>query len=274
LGYERPAESSIKINVGYASRFYRRQPGEERDAIAYLISSTPPHGKRGGVLFAVEGDRWIATLVGFLGDHPPADEPGYLEFARSLPTPDVYSRIRHAEPLSDIVLHKFPSNLRRHYEKMARFPQGYVVLGDALCSFNPVYGQGMTVAAMEALTLAECLRAQTGRDLTGLPARFFKKVSPVVDIPWTMATGEDLRFTEVQGPRAPGADFINGYVAQVHRAAMTDPVVCRAFFNAANLNQPPASLFHPAILVRVLRANLGVRREPKPAGARVPSQAA
>ncbi len=272
LGYDRPAESAVKVNVGYASHFYHRQPGDEQEAIAYFIGSTPPQGKRGGALLAIEGHRWIATLAGFLGDHPPTDEPGFLGFARSLPTPDIYSRIHKAEPLSEIVVYKFLSNLRRHYEKMTRFPEGYVVLGDALCSFNPVYGQGMTVAALEALTLAECLKAQPNRDMTGLPGRFFKKVTPVVDIPWLMATGEDLRYTEVEGVRPPSMDFINGYTALVHRAAMTDQVVCRTFFNVANLNQSPTHLFHPKILVRVLKANLSVGRTMKLAMTSVPRQ--
>ena len=255
LGYARPAESVVKVNVGYASRFYQRNPGDTQVANAYMIGSTPPQGKRFASLFAVEGQRWIVTLIGFLGDHAPLDEAGFLEFARSLPTPDIYQLIQPAQPLSEIVQHKFPSNLRRHYEKMERFPEGYIVLGDAMCSFNPIYGQGMTVAALEALTLNQCLQAQPNSDLTGLPARFFKQVTPVVDNPWTLAAGEDWRYPEVEGRRPRGAAFINRYVIQVHRATRTDPVVLRAFFNVANLNQPPASLFHPRLLARVLRAN-------------------
>jgi 2-polyprenyl-6-methoxyphenol hydroxylase-like FAD-dependent oxidoreductase len=260
LGYARPAETMVKVNVGYATRVYQRQPGETKDALAYMIASTPPRGKRYGVLFAVEGQRWIVTLIGFLGDHTPADEAGFLEFSRTLPTPDISERIQHARPLTEIVPHKFPSDLRRHYEKMAHFPQGYLVLGDAMCSFNPIYGQGMTVAALEARTLGQCLQAH----LTGLPARFFKQVTPVIDIPWTLATGEDWRYPEVEGRRPRGAAFINRYVVQVHRAAMTDPVVLAAFFNVANLNRPPASLFHPKLMGRVFMANRRAQPLPPP----------
>ena len=270
LGYARPAESTVKVNVGYASRFYRRLPGEPKDAVAYMVSDTPPHGKRSGAFLAVEGQRWMVTLAGFVGDHPPLDEAGFLEFARSLPTPEIYQRLQSAQALTEIVAHKYPSDLRRHYEKMARFPEGYLVLGDALCSFNPVYGQGMTVAALEAEALGDCLRRQLGQDLTGLPGRFFESVTPLIDVPWRMATGEDWRYPEVEGQRPRGTALINRYAVQIHRAARTDAVVCRAFFNVANLNQPPASLFHPALMARVLLANRPGRHAPTPARAAAP----
>jgi hypothetical protein len=124
LGYGRPAEPAVKVNVGYASRFYPRKPSDGKKPLAYLITSIPPLGKHNASLFAVEGQRWIVTLIGFLGDHAPSDEAGFLEFARSLPTPDIYQHIQAAQPLSEIVQHKFPSNLRRHYEKMVYFPAG------------------------------------------------------------------------------------------------------------------------------------------------------
>ncbi len=264
LGYGRPDESVVKINLAYVSRYYRRPKNSELDAIVYIIASTPPQGTRMATLFAVEDDRWICTLIGFLGDHPPMDEAGYLEFARSLPTPDIYNHIHKAEPLTELVAHKFPADLRRHYEKMRRFPEGYVVLGDAMCSFNPYYGQGMSVAAMETMTLADCLKAQPNGDLTGLPMRFFKQATPVVDIPWTIAAGEDLRYRQVEGPRPPGFDLLNSYVVKVHQAATTDPEVCRAFFNVANLNAPPASLMKPSILLRVMKATMGAKRASAP----------
>jgi hypothetical protein len=130
---------------------------------------------------------------------------------------------------------------------MRRFPEGYVVIGDAVCSFNPIYGQGMSVAAMEAKALDDVLAAGRGR----LAPRFFAKARAIVDIPWTIATGEDLRFPQVEGTRPPGFHLVNRYLERVHGVASSDPEVCRRFFDVLNLLAPPTSLMTPAVAWRV-----------------------
>lgn len=251
-GYGRPAESEVKINMGYATRLYRRRPGDLEGAALIMVTAGGPHDKRSGLVFPVEGDRWIVTLGGINGDHPPLDEQGYLAFARSLPAPDVYNIIAKTEPLSAITPHRFPSSLRRHYEKMASFPEGYLVLGDAVCSFNPIYGQGMTCAAMEVEALDGLLTKRSG-NLQGLAREFFGRAAKIVDNPWQMAVGADFRFPGTEGKKAASVDFINAYVAKVHRATHHDPVVQKAFLKVMNLMEPPASLFQPKVMIRVLR---------------------
>jgi len=155
------------------------------------------------------------------------------------------------------VCYRFPANPRRHYEGMKRFPRGYLVIGDAICSFNPLYGQGMSVAATEAKALDDSLAA----GLDGLAARFYAKASTIVDIPWLIATGEDLRYPQVEGTRPPGSSLVNRYLERVHAAASDDPVVCRKFFDVLNLLAPPSSLMAPAVMLRVL-----ARRAPQGAG--------
>jgi 2-polyprenyl-6-methoxyphenol hydroxylase-like FAD-dependent oxidoreductase len=169
-----------------------------------------------------------------------------------LPFSDIYDIISQSQPLSDIVPFKFPASLRRHYERLNRFPAGYLVLGDAICSFNPTYGQGMTVAALEVAELDRLLTENLSPDR--LASTFFQRVAKIIDIPWQLAVGEDFRFPQTTGPKPPGTDLINWYVARVHRATLHDRVVGEALFKVGNLMASPSSLFHPRILWHVLTA--------------------
>lgn len=251
LGYDRPEEEEFRVDVGYASRIYRRRP-EDLDGCRVALYTVTPPARRSASLLALEGDRWMVTLGGYLGDYPPTDEAGFLEFARSLPVPDVYELIRHAEPLSEIAPHRFPASRRRRYERLERFPEGYLVFGDAICSFNPVYGQGMTAAAMQAEVLQGCL--STGD--AGLARRFFRQVTPVLDIPWQMAVSNDLRFAAVAGRRSGRVRLIHWYMPKLHIAAQWDSQVSLAFRLVADLEAPPTSILHPRIALRVLWGNL------------------
>jgi 2-polyprenyl-6-methoxyphenol hydroxylase-like FAD-dependent oxidoreductase len=262
LGYAKPQETVVTVGLGYATRIFRRQPDDLTNAELVIVSANPPHCPRSGLVFPIEGDRWIVTLVGWGGDHPPLDEQGFLAFTRSLPAPDVYNIVSRAEPLSEIVSYKFPASLRRHYEKVSRFPAGYLVMGDALCSFDPVYGQGMTSAALQATALDELLQSQS--DLQQLAPRFFKRAAQIVDIPWKLAVGEDFRFPTTKGKKAPGTNLLNTYVGLVHRVTHTDPIVYGAFLRVMNLLEAPSSLFHPKIVWRVLRTKVKGRTNSAP----------
>jgi 2-polyprenyl-6-methoxyphenol hydroxylase-like FAD-dependent oxidoreductase len=143
---------------------------------------------------------------------------------------------------------------------MSELPAGFVVLGDALCSFNPLYGQGMSVAASEARTLDECLTV--GNE--DLPRRFFARSKGVVDAAWTIATGEDLKYPQVEGKRPPGFAMVNRYMGRAHAACAKDPVVLRQFFNVANLLAPPTSMLSPKIAWRVALGGRG-KAQPVPA---------
>jgi 2-polyprenyl-6-methoxyphenol hydroxylase-like FAD-dependent oxidoreductase len=261
LGYRKPQESVVKVDVGYTTRIFRQNAELLKEAKAIFTLPAPPHGKRGGGMFPVEGGRWMVTLVGCLGDHAPADEQGFLEFAKSLPSQDVYKVISRAEPLTDFVIHKLPSNLRRHYERMTDFPEGYLVMGDAMCSFNPVYGQGMSVSAMEAEALDHCLQAAGGRNhLRGLARDFFKGAARAIVNPWTLAAGEDFRFPGVAGPKPAGTDMINRYVSQLHKSTASDRETTRAFLQVMTLTHSPKTLFSPRIVLRVAKNRLASRQ--------------
>jgi hypothetical protein len=251
LGYTPPAEEQVEVRVGYATRLYHRPPTQVLDAIAVIGASTPEM-PRSGVLVAIEGSRWIVGLTGYLGDYPPTDEDGFRAFAAGLPTPEIAAVVAHAEPLSAAVPYRFPASQRRRYERLTHFPESLLVIGDAMCSFNPVYGQGMTVAALEALALRECLVGGTSR----LAPRFFARAARIVDTPWSIAVGSDLRFPGVPGKRGPMVRFINWYLGRLHHAARHDPAVAVAFHQVANLVAPTSRLLRPLIALRVLRGNL------------------
>ncbi|MGQ4599393.1 FAD-dependent monooxygenase [Nocardia sp. R6R-6] len=252
LGAQAPDEQRIEVDLGYASRFYRRTEGQLDDQASVIIS-TGTDGRGGGAI-RVEGDRWHVTLAGILGDHPPTDPDGFARFAASLAAPDIDDIVRSSEPLGDAVPHRFRSPVRRRYSRRAAVPDGFLMLGDALCSVNPLYAQGMAVAAQQAIALRECLRAD-GRG-PGLPARFYAAADSALDVAWQMSTGADLAHPGVAGPRTARTRLTKAYLARVHRAAHVDPRVARTFLRVANLVEPPAALVHPLLVGRVLlRAN-------------------
>lgn len=247
LGYQPPVEDRVDPRTVYVSRDYRRTPGQSD--FAAFISSPSPAAPYGGVAIAAEGDRWMVTLLGVGPDQaPPTDAEGFLAFAGRLPAPELHALLSRAEPLGPPKRMRLPTSVRRRYERLTRLPAGFLAVADAVCSFNPAYGQGMTVAAAEAMVLRDCLRQ--GRQ--DLPRRFFAAAAKVVDVPWDMAVGGDLRHPAVVGPRSRRTRFLNGYVARLHAAAPRHPVVGRRFLSVANLMTPPPGLFAPGIVARVL----------------------
>jgi 2-polyprenyl-6-methoxyphenol hydroxylase-like FAD-dependent oxidoreductase len=254
-GVAPPPEEELRLDLGYATRVYRRRPGQLGNRSAVVVAASP-EVHRAGVALAMEGERWIVSFGGYAGDHAPLDDRGFTAYASGLPAPDIAELLREAEPLSEPFRYRFPSSLRRRYERLRRFPEGLLAFGDALCSFNPIYGQGMSVAALEAVALRECL----ARGRAGLARRFFRRAARIVDIPWSIAAVSDLRFPEVEGRRGPMVRFVNWYLAKLHVAARTDRVVSHAFLRLTNLLATPASVLRPGIALRVLRAHL--RAEP------------
>lgn len=184
------------------------------------------------------------------------DDASFLEYAHSLSQPDLYEAIKEAEPVTPISVYKYTANRWRHYERMSRLPDGFIIMGDAVCGFSPVYGQGMAVAAMEARTLDTCLREQQSRTgnthMTSFPRRFQKAIAREIKSPWMLATGEDLRYPETEGHRSLGTRFFSWYLRRVVGRTASHPLVALAFFQVWHLLKPMQSLFEPRIVWAVL----------------------
>jgi 2-polyprenyl-6-methoxyphenol hydroxylase-like FAD-dependent oxidoreductase len=260
LGYPQAEVAVVNPFLGYATRVYQRPP-DATDWKILLVRGTPPANKRGGVINSIEGDRWMVTLAGAGRDYPPIDEAGFLEFARSLPVPTLYEAIKNAQPLSPISGYRRTENRWRHFERLARWPENLVALGDAVCAFNPVYGQGMTVAALGALTLDNCLRARrTGNGLVGLSRDVQVRLARTIAGPWLLATGDDYRYPETEGGRRDTATrLMHRYVDSILYTAREDPGVFTTFFEVAQLIKPITAFFQPAIVAKVLRRRIGIK---------------
>lgn len=256
IDYPAPKETTVKAHLGYASRLYEIPTGFSAAWTCVFVQAAPPERKRGGILFTVEGNRWLVTMIGGGHDYPPKDEAAFLEFARSLPTPVIYDAIRTATPLSEIKVHRGTENRLRHFDSVARQPRNFVALGDSVCAFNPVYGQGMTIAAMEAMTLDECLRNWSPDD-RNFARRFQKRLSKVTAAPWMLATSEDYRYRETEGGSADRkTKFMHRYMDRVLKRSTFDPTVRRVLLQAFGMLVPPSALFQPRVLMRVMRGRL------------------
>jgi 2-polyprenyl-6-methoxyphenol hydroxylase-like FAD-dependent oxidoreductase len=252
LGYEPPEETVVNSFQGYASRFYR-QPAEcERSWRALYIQQAPPGDPRGGVVAPVEGGRWLVSLVGGDGHYPPTDEAGFLAFARSLRSPALYEAIAGAEPLTPIAGQRATENRLRHYDRLGRFPDGVLAVGDAVCAFNPVYAQGMTAATLAAEVLDHWLREKSSYRGPGRGRVFQTRLARATSTAWQLSAGADYRFRTTQGPPQGRVARVTGcYIGAVMGAATTRPRVRRRLEEVLHLLRPPSALFGPGVLARV-----------------------
>lgn len=260
IGGSEIAESVVDASLRYATRVYRA-PARRQDWKVLLIRDRPPTGTRGGGVFTVEGERWIVTLGGVGAERPPSDEAGYLEFASSLISPRLHDAIRDAEPLTPVRGWARTANRWRHVERVEAWPAGFVMLGDSLCALNPVYGQGMSVAAMEARTLGAWLGSRTAAAAlrTGRPPdtrSLVRDLARTTTLPWFMATAEDARMPGVQGAPRPGpvAALARRYLDGVHRNVPRDARTLRRLTEVSQLVRPPIALLDPMVAWRVVRA--------------------
>ncbi|MFH5802220.1 FAD-dependent oxidoreductase [Haladaptatus sp. CMAA 1911] len=245
-GVRPPIAEEVHVNVTYSSIFIERPADDHR---TFVVMAEAPR-TRGGMAAPVEGDRWLVNLHGVHGDHPPKDDKNLLDFAASLPTPELKQLLNdHSHVGNEVFHYPFPANRWYHYEDLDRFPDGLVVIGDAVASFNPIYGQGMSVAALEALVLHQALA--TGHE--DLAVRFFDRAAPVIDNAWKMAIGADFGFPQTEGSKPRGLSVFNWYMSRLFRRAHTDGALTDAFVRVLTLQKPSSTLLRPTIMWRVFK---------------------
>ena len=246
-GYPSPAVDEVHIGLAYSTALIERPANDRR---TFLVPPSPPR-TRGGMAAPIEGNRWVVNMQGVHGDDPPTDYEDFVEFAASLPIPELKRLLDdHQRVSADIDHYPFPTNRRYRYEDVDRFPDGLVVIGDAIASFNPVYAQGMSVAALEALVLHQTLATD---DSEGIALRFFDNVEEVIDIAWMLAVGSDFGFPQTTGPKPRGTNLIGRYLSRLTRKAHTDSTLSSAFIRVLTMERPPTSLLYPSVMWRVFK---------------------
>jgi 2-polyprenyl-6-methoxyphenol hydroxylase-like FAD-dependent oxidoreductase len=262
LGYTPPVETTVDAGASYTTRIYQRPAHFNPDWKALYILPAAPSITRGGLIAPLEGDRWHVALIGMAGDYAPTEEAAFLDFARSLPDPQLYTAITGAQPLSDIGGFRKMENRLRQYDRLPRYLEGFLACGDAVYALNPIYGQGMSVAALSALAIGRCLRDQRRRhpdgDLHGLAQCVQTQIGKIGAGPWQLATGEDRRWSTTTGadPLPIPMRLLQSYLGQVLHTALTDATVAEAFVRVQQMIVSPALFFRPDIVLRVLAASL------------------
>lgn len=253
LGYAAPAEEAVQCSMRYLTRRWQlADPGLAPDLVTVVTPAATPHF---GVMIAQEDGSHIVTLGGLLGTGPRRSDEDYLAFARALPDPAIADALVGATALTDLQPAHFPASRRRRYDRLRSFPAGLLALGDSIASFNPMYGQGMTVAALQAVALRDSL-ARGPVDARS----YFARAHRTADVAWRIATGGDLRFEEVAGRRTVAVKVMNRYLDRLTRGAHHDPVLAARFLLVAGFMAGPESFFAPSVLARVLRNGRRLRR--------------
>jgi 2-polyprenyl-6-methoxyphenol hydroxylase-like FAD-dependent oxidoreductase len=254
MGFDTPEETIIGVDFAYSStRLHLPSYDGEAGRFA-LFGGPPPKITRGAALAQIENGEWLVSLAGRFGDYPPQDEAGFMAFAAALPTPKLYEIIKDAERIGPISHFRFPTSVRRHYERLPSFPERFLVLGDAISSFNPVYGQGMSSASLQARVLGRLLeeRARSPQGLEGLAAAFFPHAAAVVNTPWTFAANFDFAYPQTTGTRSSMPAEITRYFMVLDALTAEDIEIHKTMVEVFGLARPMSALWDEPVRSRVL----------------------
>lgn len=266
MNFAQPEETTIGVDFAYASARFRRPASFQEPEKVMLFGGPAPKYPNGGGISCIENDLWQVSLAGRFGNYPPAEREGFFAFARELPSNGLYERIKDAEQVTDFYQHRFPTSVQRHYERLQAFPERFMVIGDAICSFNPVYGQGMSSAALQVQALQNLLNERVAggesAPLDHLGMAFFPRAADVIVAPWIFASGLDFMFPQTVGQRPPNMSEGAAYFAALDALSAEDPDVQRILMEVIQLARPLMTLWQEPLFSR---ANERILRQAKSA---------
>ena len=252
IGHPEPEETTIGVDFRYATCVFDVPDDAPADWKGVMTFGLAPQNSRGGLMLPLEGNRWMASLGGLHADAPSGDAEEFLNFAETLRTPTIYNALKRAKRLDGVARYHFTGSVRRHFEKCSAFPRGLLPIADAVCRFNPVYGQGMSVAAQEACLLRRILEAlaKDGDPLAALAPTFFADVQALIETPWSVAM-LDFVFPGTSGKRPADFETTLKFGAALMQLAAEDPAVHKLTAEVQNLLKPRSAYLEPALMQRV-----------------------
>ncbi len=252
IGHPLPAETIIGVDLCYATAVFAIPDQAPSDWKGVATFPNAPESSRSGVLLPVENNRWMVTVSGRRGDWPSDSGDEFLTFVQHLRTTKIYHAIKHATRLGDITRFGFAQSVRRHFEQLGTFPRGLIPIGDTICRFNPIYGQGMSVAAQEACILHHLLQDRTEKKdpLAGLAQAFFAGIQPILDTPWTTSAVPDFVFPATRGRRPADFDNTLKFGSALIKIAARDPAIHKLTAEVYHLLKPQSVYRDPALLQR------------------------
>jgi 2-polyprenyl-6-methoxyphenol hydroxylase-like FAD-dependent oxidoreductase len=253
IGQRQPAETVIGVDIGYTTAVFAIPDDHPADWKGVRTVGMASQGIGGGLMLPLEGDRWMLTLGGRRDDKPPGDWDGFLAYAQQLRTPTIYDAVKRAKRLGEVARFGFPASVCRHFERLEAFPRGLLPLGDAICHFNPIYGQGMSVAAQEACLLHQLLRTQAeiSDPLTALASAFFTGAGALIDTPWALAAVADFAFPGTEGQRPADFEDRLEFGKALNQFAARDPAVHKLTAEVQHLLKPRGVLRDADLVDRV-----------------------
>jgi 2-polyprenyl-6-methoxyphenol hydroxylase-like FAD-dependent oxidoreductase len=253
LGFGSAPTLEIGMDLCYSSAIFQMTENPTRDWQGIVIGGRPPEDTRGALVLPIEGHRWIVTLGGRFGNYPPADYEGFLSFTKSLPSAAIFDAIKDARLAGEIHRYRFSASVWRRYDQMQAFPEGLIPIGDTFCSFNPLFGQGMTSAALQVESLQEMLTYRAGmRDpLAGLSKEFLRRAAEIAGIPWIQAAEIDFQYPQTRGERPPLDEDAVHYRKHLNALIWEDMEVQRQFNRVLHLMDHPKTLQEEPIYSKV-----------------------
>ena len=250
IGRRLPQETSIGVNIRYASALFERS-SIWNDYKVVLSFPNAPEQVRGGLILPAENNSNQVVLSGRGKDGPPIDGNGFLSYARQLPTPTIYNAIKNAKCLTGITPFSYPESRWRHFAQVPDFPRGLLPIGDAICRFNPIYGQGMTVASQEASMLFDLLQTLDRDSIATLAPTFLSKAETLIADPWAMSALPDLIYPETIGERPPDLEDRLNFQGALNRLAARNVKIHELLTEIRHLLRPLTLLEDPDIVNRV-----------------------